>query len=81
NSFISNGCLIEGTVENSIIGRGVTIKKGAVVKNSIIMAYAEIEAGIHIENAIVDKWAKIIHAKTIMGTENEPQYIKRQDTL
>ncbi len=80
-SFVSNGCLIEGTVENSIIGRGVTIKKGAVVKNSIIMAYAEIESGIYIENAVVDKWAKIINAKKIIGTEEEPQYIKRQDTL
>ncbi|MCR4832454.1 MAG: glucose-1-phosphate adenylyltransferase subunit GlgD, partial [Butyrivibrio sp.] len=81
NSFVSNGCLIEGTVENSIIGRGVKIKKGAVIKNSIIMAYAEIESGVHIENTVVDKWAKIINAKNIVGTEEEPQYIKRQDIL
>ncbi len=81
NSFISNGCLIEGTVENSIIGRGTTIKKGAVIRNSIIMAHTIIEDGVHIENTVVDKWARIIHAQNIIGTEHEPQYIKRQDIL
>ncbi len=81
NSFVSNGCLIEGTVEDSIIGRGVTLKKGVVVKNSIILAHCVIEEGVHIENAIVDKWAHIIHAKDIRGTAEQPQYIKRRDTL
>lgn len=80
-SFISNGCLIDGTIQNSIIGRSVVIKKGATIKNSIIMAYAVIEEGVHIENAIVDKWAHIIHAKNIHGEPDAPQYIKRQDTL
>ena len=81
NSFVSNGCLIEGTVDDSIIGRSVVIKKGASVKNSIIMAYTVIEEGVHIENAVVDKWAHIIHAKNIVGKPDHPQYIKRRDTL
>ncbi|WP_024866874.1 glucose-1-phosphate adenylyltransferase subunit GlgD [Butyrivibrio sp. FCS014] len=81
NSFVSNGCLIEGTVENSIIGRGVVIKKGAVIRNSIVLAYATVEEDIRIENAILDKWAHIIHAKEIIGEPDAPQYIKRQDTL
>jgi glucose-1-phosphate adenylyltransferase len=81
NSFVSNGCLIEGEVENSIIGRSVVVKKGAKIKNSIIMAYAVIEEGVCVENAVVDKWAHIIHAKEIRGTEEHPQYIKRRDTL
>ena len=81
NSFVSNACTVQGTVENSIIGRSVVIKKGAVIKNSIIMAYAVVEEGVHIENAIVDKWAHIIHAKNIHGDVGSPQYIKRNDTL
>ncbi len=81
NSFVSNGCLIEGTIDNSVIGRSVVVKKGAVVKNSILMAYTVIEEGVHIENAVVDKWAHIIHAKSIKGDPEAPQYIKRQDTL
>ena len=31
------GCEIEGTVENSILFRGVKVAKGAVIRNSIIM--------------------------------------------
>lgn len=81
NSFVSNGCLIEGTVENSIIGRGVVIKKGVVIRNSIILAHSIIEEDVHVENAIVDKWAHIIHVKDIRGTAEHPQYIKRRDTL
>jgi glucose-1-phosphate adenylyltransferase len=81
NSFVSNGCIIEGTVENSVIGRGVEIKKGAVVKNSVVLAYTVIESGVHVENTIIDKWAHIVHVKDIRGTQEHPQYIKRRDTL
>ncbi|MBQ9114957.1 MAG: glucose-1-phosphate adenylyltransferase subunit GlgD, partial [Clostridia bacterium] len=36
-SLIADGCVINGTVENSILFRDVRIEEGAVVKNSIIM--------------------------------------------
>lgn len=32
NSLISDGCVIEGIVENSILFRGVRVEKGAVVR-------------------------------------------------
>ena len=37
NSIIADGCIIEGSVENSVLFRGVTVKKGAVIKNCIII--------------------------------------------
>ncbi|MEZ4508293.1 MAG: hypothetical protein R2881_01150 [Eubacteriales bacterium] len=37
NAMLADGCQIDGTVENSIVFRGVSVKKGAVVKNSILM--------------------------------------------
>jgi len=49
NSVISNGCQIEGTVENSVIGRGCVIKKGAVVRNSVVLAEATVGEGVHVE--------------------------------
>ncbi len=55
NSLISNGCIIEGTVENSVIGRGVKIKKGAIVRNSIIMQNAFIDETANLNYAILDK--------------------------
>lgn len=42
NSVVSNGCLIEGEIDHSVIGRGCIIKKGAVVKNCIVLSDAYI---------------------------------------
>ena len=81
NSLVSNGCLIEGTVENSVIGRSVHIAKGAVIKDSVILAYTDIAEGVHVENSIVDKWAKLNHVKEVIGTKDEPVYIARNDIL
>ena len=75
-----NGCLIEGSIENCVIGRGTVIKKGAVVKNSVILPGVVIGADAHVENVVVDKNAKIIHAKKVVS-EGEPGYIKRNDIL
>ena len=81
NSVVSNGCLIEGTIENSIIGRGCVIKKGAVIKNSVILPAATISEDVHIENHVVDKHAKVIHAKDLTADPEKPGYIRRGDTL
>ena len=81
NSMICNACLIEGTVENSIIGRNVHIGKGAIVKNSIILAYSDIADGVYIENAVIDKWADIKNVKKLVSDSITPAYVKRNDIL
>ena len=81
NSLVSNGCTIEGTVENSVIGRNVTIKPGAVVKNSVVLAHSVLGEDVHITNQVVDKWATITHAKEIAATPEKPGYIRRDDVL
>lgn len=59
-SLMSDGCLIFGEVEKSILFPGVYIGTGAKVKNSIIMPNARIEENVIIENAIIGE-------KTIVG--------------
>ncbi|MBE5749974.1 MAG: glucose-1-phosphate adenylyltransferase [Clostridiales bacterium] len=65
NSIIMSGCEIYGSVENSVLGSDVIVKKGAVIKNSIIMGdvvvneNATIEYSIIDENTIIGKNAKI----------------------
>ena len=80
-SLISNGCSIEGTVENCVIGRGVHIGKGAVVKNSVVLAYSSIGKDVVVDNQVIDKWAKIIHANQLIAEPGKPGYIRRDDTL
>ena len=81
NSMVANGCLIEGELENSIVGRGVTIKKGAVIKNCVVLGHSTIGAGVHLENQVIDKWAQVIRAKEIIATPEHPGYVNRDDIL
>lgn len=59
NSLVANGCVIEGTVINSVLFRGVKVARGAVVKNSIIMQDAQIQEGAEIDHCILDKQSVI----------------------
>ena len=53
NSMISEGCIVEGDVDFSILFAGVTVGKGAVVHDSIIMPGSVIKAGAVVEYSIV----------------------------
>ncbi len=81
NSVIANGCKVNGTVINSVLGRGVTIDKGAVVINSNVLPGARISKGIHIDHVIVDKNAIIEKVNELKGTLNSPVYVKRYDRI
>lgn len=80
NSLVANGCKIEGTVENSILFRGVTVKKGAIVRNSVIMQNGEIGEGAVVENVITDKQVRITNKKVVIGTQ-EPTVIKKSEII
>ena len=65
NSLIPAGCMIDGTVENSVLFRGVKVKKGAIVRNSIIMKSCTIGENAVIENVIIDR-SNVIAPGTVM---------------
>lgn len=54
-SLVSNGCIIDGTVINSVISPGVRIGKGTVVKDSVILNNAIISENVTIQKSIIDK--------------------------
>jgi glucose-1-phosphate adenylyltransferase len=58
-SMICDGCIINGTVESSIISPNVVIEEGAVVRNSIIFAGCVISHGAKINLSIVDKHVSV----------------------
>ena len=80
-SMVSNGCIVEGDIENSVIGRGVVVKEGAVVKNCVILPGAVIGENVRIENVVVDKQAKITRKKELLGLPDQPLYVKRNDKI
>lgn len=75
NSLIADGCKIEGKVENSILFRGVTIGKDAVVKNSIVMQGAYVGSGATLNSVIMDKISIIKPDKSLCGTDTFPVYV------
>ncbi|WP_051280186.1 glucose-1-phosphate adenylyltransferase subunit GlgD [Anaerovorax odorimutans] len=77
NSIISDGCKIEGSVENSILSRGVKIGKGAIVKNSIIMQNAEIMKTVILDHVILDKDVMVRENRHITGHDTYPVVIEK----
>ncbi|MBP3652369.1 MAG: glucose-1-phosphate adenylyltransferase subunit GlgD [Clostridia bacterium] len=72
NSMVADGSLINGTVEHSVLFRGVKIGKGAHVKNCIIMQDGVIEDGVYLENCILDKNVFIKAGEKVIGTKYYP---------
>ena len=81
DSLVGNGCVIEGTVINSVIGRNVVIKKGAYIKDSVIMPSSLINKNAKIENTVVDRYSIVTHIKELKGTKDKPLYVKRRDRI
>ena len=77
NSLIADGCVIEGTVENCILFRGVTVGKGAIVKNSIIMQDTVIGKGCEINYTISDKDVNIEDQRVLQGSAHYPVFINK----
>lgn len=77
SSLIADGCIIEGSVENSVLFRGVKVGKGAVVKDSIVMQDAVIDEKAAFINAIADKDVTITKNRTITGSADFPVYISK----
>jgi glucose-1-phosphate adenylyltransferase len=55
HSLISDGCVIEGAVEYSVLSPGVHVKPGAMVRNSIVLTDATVDEMAIVDRAIVDK--------------------------
>jgi len=73
NSIVSEGAVIFGTVENSIIFSGVKIGEGAVVRDSVVMADVEIKQNSVINNSIIDE-AVVIGPNLKIGTPKDANY-------
>ena len=77
-SMIADGCVIEGTVENSIIFRGVKVGKGTVVKNCILMQDTVTGDNVRLSYVVTDKNVVIRDGRELCGCESMPFYIGKQ---
>lgn len=80
NSLVANGSIIEGEVENSIIFRGVTINKGAVIKNSLIFQDTIVGEDAILNFVITDKGTQIGNNMKLFGNRAHP-YVSRKNEI
>ncbi|MNC79804.1 Glycogen biosynthesis protein GlgD [compost metagenome] len=78
---MANGCIIAGTVENSVIFRGVQIKEGARIINSVIMQKCVIEENAVIENVIMDKDVHLSRDRILVGDNKRPFVIAKSSKI
>lgn len=81
NSMISDGCIIEGTVINSILARGVRVEKGARVENCILLQRTVVHAGAVLKYVIADKNVEIQPGRNLMGHETYPLAIAKDEVV
>ena len=72
NSLVADGCIIEGSLENCVIFRGVRVGAGAVLKNCIIMQDTVVSDGVELNYVISDKDAFISKDVTLSGSPRLP---------
>ena len=70
HSLVTGGCVVDGTVENSVLFHSVTVEEGADVQYSILMPGTVVKAGAKVhyaivaENAVIESGAQVGAAPT-----------------
>ena len=77
NSLIADECIIEGTVINSVLFRGVTVARGAVVENSVLFRGTYVERGAELNCIVTDKDVHVTEGVKLSGNDNMPFYIQK----
>lgn len=81
DSLIADGSRIEGTVKNSIIFRGCTIAKDAVVKDSIVLPNSSIGEGVELSYVVTDKGVTVRENRKMVGGATYPVAIAKNATV
>ncbi len=81
NSLIADGCIIEGTVENCVIFRGVKIEKGSVVRNCVLQQGTKVGQNCSMNYVITDKNVEVSDGHVVNGSDTYPLYVKKNGKL
>ncbi len=70
NSLVTQGCVVNGEVEGSVLFSNVNIGEGAKVIDSVLMPGVLIEEGAAVKKAIIDEGV-VVKAGTVVNEEAE----------
>ncbi len=80
-AMITEGSMILGEVEHSIIFPGVRVGKGAKVTNSVLMPNAKVEANAVVDYAILAQESVIAEGARVTGSEGAITVIPEGETV
>ena len=81
NCMVADGCMLEGTVRNSILFRQVTVCEGAQVENCLIMNDTVIGENATLKNVILDKDVIVRPGATLIGTLSSPIIVRKGEIV
>ena len=70
-AFITQGCIVEGEVTNSVLFTGSTVGEGAKIIDSVLMPGVEVEAGAVVQRALVADGVKIGKDAVVGSADSE----------
>lgn len=79
NSLVASGCIINGTVENSVLFKKVFVGNNCVIKNSIIMNDVYLGDNTYIENCIVESRDTIRANSRYVGEDGVKVVIEKNE--
>ncbi|MDN7228919.1 sugar phosphate nucleotidyltransferase [Planococcus liqunii] len=80
-SLIANGSTIEGTVNNSIISRAVSVNQSSRVDHCVIMQKSFIEKNCELSYVIADKDVHIEEGVILKGTREKPVVLRKGERV
>ena len=75
NSLVSSGCILNGTVENSVLFKKVYVGNNCIIRNSVILNDVYIGDNTVIENCIVESRDTIRANTTHIGTPEDVKIV------
>ncbi len=69
NSLVSGGCIVNGTVENSVLFKKSYVGNGCIIRNSILLNDVYIGDNARIENCIVESRSTVRADSEFLGGE------------
>ncbi len=75
NVLSSDGCIIQGDVENCVLFRGVTVGKGAKLRNSVIFQDTQISNDANLNHVVIDKDSVVKMGVRLLGHPGFPVVI------
>ena len=81
NCSVADGCMLEGSVKNSVLFRQVTVAPGAEVKNCVVMNDTVIGEDAELKYVILDKDVVVRPGAKLRGTAKNPVIIRRGEVV